>query len=84
MPERQLALQRFVGNNTDLEKLEALLSEFNLFEAMGVSRQELRHSDFLAFLLAPEQAHGLRDSPLKRLLHRVISISKYAFVYIVY
>ena len=50
-----------------------LLSEFNLFEAMGIARQELRHSDFLAFLLAPSQSHGIGDSILKRLLHRAIS-----------
>ena len=73
MTERELALQIFVGDNRELEELEVLLSEFNLFEAMGIARQELRHSDFLAFLLAPSQSHGIGDSILKRLLHRAIS-----------
>lgn len=76
MLKREQALERFVGNNRDLEKLESLLSEFNLFEAMGVARQELRHSDFLAFLLAPTQSHGLGAALVKRLLHRVISVSR--------
>ena len=67
------ALQRFVGDNREMEELESLLSEFNLFEALGVARQELRHSDFLAFLLSPSQTHGLGDSFLKRFLHRVIT-----------
>lgn len=75
MLDSEKALQRFVADNRDLEELESLLSEFNLFEAMGVSRQELRHSDFLAFLLAPNQSHRLGDSMLKRILHRVISSS---------
>lgn len=30
-------------------RLEALLDRFNILEALGVVRQELRHSDFLAF-----------------------------------
>ena len=34
-----------------LEKLEGMLSGFNIFEAIGAVNRELRHSDFLAFLL---------------------------------
>lgn len=34
--------------NSDLERLEGFLEQFNIFEAIGVVRQELRHSDFLA------------------------------------
>jgi hypothetical protein len=49
--EDRTALEKFVTNNQELERLEALLAEFNIFEAIGVVRQELRHSDFLAFLL---------------------------------
>ena len=41
---------RVVGNS-DLEELEGRLEKFNIFEAIGVVRQELRHSNFLAFLL---------------------------------
>ena len=46
------ALEHLVGNE-DLERLEALLDQFNIFEAIGVVNQELRHSDFLAYLLDP-------------------------------
>jgi len=45
------ALEDFLIENPDLERLEIMLGEFNLFEALGVVRQELRHSDFLGFLL---------------------------------
>ena len=68
----QAALEAFVVNNEDLERLEALLAQFNIFEAIGVVRQELRHSDFLAFLLNPAQNHGLGDLFLKRLLKNVL------------
>ncbi len=52
----------------DLETLETLSAEFNIFEAVGAVRQELRHSDFLGFLLDPHQNHGLGQSFLKRFL----------------
>mgnify|MGYP001362130547 CR=1 FL=1 len=70
--ERAL-LEAFVVNNPDLERLEALLAEFNIFEAVGAVRQELRHSDFLAFLLDPTGNHRLGDAFLKRLLKHVLA-----------
>jgi hypothetical protein len=66
------ALERLVVDNPDLERLEALLDQFNIFEAIGAVHQELRHSDFLAFLLNPNQSHGLHDIFIKRLLQRVL------------
>ncbi len=66
-------LERFVTGNDDLEQLERLLSQFNIFEAMGAQRQELRHSDFLAFLLNPRQPHGLQDTFMRQLLRRTLS-----------
>ena len=48
--------------------MENLLKRFNLFEAVGVVRHELRHSDFLAFLLDPAHNHGLGDIFLREFL----------------
>ncbi len=62
------ALEDFVVGNRDLERLEALLDRFNILEALGMLRQELRHSDFLAFLMDPKGSHGLGDVFVKRLL----------------
>lgn len=56
----------------DLERLEALSAEFNIFEAIGAVRQELRHSDFLAFLLNPQQNHGLGQHFLQRFLQTAL------------
>ena len=36
------ALEDFLVGNQDLERLEALLDRFNILEALGVVRQELR------------------------------------------
>lgn len=69
-------LEALVVDNPDLERLEALLDQFNIFEAIGTVRQEVRHSDFLAFLLNPQQNHGLGDTFLKRLLQRALSLGE--------
>ncbi len=66
------ALESFLVGNQDLERLEALLGRFNVFEAIGVVRQELRHSDFLAYLLDPRANHGLGDTFAKQLLQEVV------------
>jgi hypothetical protein len=71
----QAVLETFLIENPDLERLELLLDEFNLFEALGVVRQELRHSDFLGFLLDPRQPHGLGDMFLTLFLRRVVQSS---------
>ena len=71
----QEALEAFLIDNPDLEQLEGLLAEFNLFEALGVVRQELRHSDFLGYLLDPRQNHGLADSFLTIFLRKAIRAS---------
>jgi hypothetical protein len=67
------ALEDLSEVNLDLERLEALLKRFNIFEATGFIRQELRHSDFLAYLLDPKGTHGLGDAFAKRLLKRVLA-----------
>ena len=66
------ALEDFLVGNRDLERLEALLDRFNILEALGVVRQELRHSDFLRFLLDPRNPHGLGDTFVKRLLQKIL------------
>lgn len=71
-------LQALVVRNPDLERLESMLDRFNIFEALGAVRQEVRHSDFLAFLLDPRQNHGLGDLFVKRLLQESIAQADFA------
>lgn len=71
--EDKKALEAFVLNNPPLAKLERELAKFNIFEAIGAVKQELRHSDFLAFLLDPNQPNSLGNQFLKRLLMQVLS-----------
>ena len=41
---------------------KSILDQFNIFEAMGAVHVEVRHSEFLSFLLDPYQNHGLGDT----------------------
>jgi hypothetical protein len=66
------ALERLVVDNAELEQLESLLNPFNIFEAVGAVAQEVRHSDFLAFMLSPSQNHGLGDLLAKRFLQKAV------------
>jgi hypothetical protein len=69
------ALEALVVENDDLDELEARLAQFNIFEAIGAVRHELRHSDVLAFLLDPSQTHALGDAFLRRFLQRALANS---------
>jgi hypothetical protein len=69
-------LERLIVENPDLERLEAFLNEFNIFEAIGMVNQEIRHSKFLSFLLDPKANHGLGDFFLKRILLKALRSSQ--------
>ena len=66
------SLNDLIINNPDMERLESLLAQFNIFEALGAVRVELRHSDFLAYLLDPLGNHGFGDAFVKRLLQTLL------------
>lgn len=51
-------LEEFVLQNPDLERLELILSDFNLFETLNFVNAEIRHSSVLSWLLDPNQNHG--------------------------
>lgn len=70
--ENRALLETFVVDNSELERLEQLLGQFNIFEAVGAVRHELRHSDFLAFLLDPRQNHGLGDEFIRLVLQKTL------------
>ena len=81
MPTQLQAVKAFADTeqNPDLLRLETLLSRFNLFESVGVVRHELRHSDFLAFLLDPDRNHGLGAAFLRRFLRAALDLGSQDF-----
>lgn len=48
--------------------LEARIGRFNIFDALRISDVEIRHSNFLAFLLDPAESHGQGQLFLKAIL----------------
>jgi len=68
-------LEAFLQDD-DLERLEHIAEEFNIFEVLGAVRQELRHSSFLAWLLDPSRNHGLGDYFLKRFLWTTAGLAR--------
>lgn len=67
------ALEKFVIENRDLEALEAKIAKFNIFEAVGMVRQEIKHSRLLRFLLDPSEKHRLGDLFLKKFLVSILT-----------
>jgi hypothetical protein len=66
------AIEYLVVDNPDLERLEVLLDQFNIFEAIGAPWQVSRHSSLLAFLLNPQGNHRLGDQFIKRFLQKAV------------
>src|SRR6266487_6982507 len=62
------ALERFVVENDGLLQLESHIGRFNIFDALGITRVEIRHSNFLAFILDPAESHGQGQVFLKAVL----------------
>jgi PD-(D/E)XK nuclease superfamily len=64
-------LERFVLDNPDLERLEAILGDFNPFVALRWTWQEVRHSQFLRWLLDPQETHGIGEYFLRAFTKRL-------------
>ena len=69
-------LERFILNNPELDRLEGMLGEFNLFETLNLVHAEIRHSNVLAWLLNPLGNHGLGTYFLNLFLKHFISENK--------
>jgi hypothetical protein len=69
-------LERFVYENPELERLEALLDDFNPFVALRWTHQEIKHSAFLRWLLDPAETHGLGAYFLRAFLKRLAHESR--------
>lgn len=64
-------LTNFLMYCPELSKLEATLSQFNIFRVLRADQNELRHSNMLAWLFNPDESHGLDDLFLRRWLMEI-------------
>lgn len=54
-------------NDAEFHELVEKTRRLNIFEVLGITKTEIRHSNFLAWLLDPKEAHGLGDRFLRAL-----------------
>lgn len=68
----QELLEKFICDE-NLKKLEKTFGQFNIFDCLKLTRAEIRHSNFLAWLLNPNENHGFNDLFLKKFLIKVLN-----------
>jgi hypothetical protein len=68
MEEELQVLEDFLMEIEILDDIESKVSVFNVFETLGLFHTEIRHSNVLAWLLKPQENHGLGESFFKNLL----------------
>jgi len=56
----------------ELLELESRISRLNIFRILKAEKNEIRHSNMLAWLLDPQESHGLGDRFLRRWLMKVV------------
>lgn len=66
--DRELRLIRLLKDVETFERMDCFPTGFNMFEAVGMVNQEIKHSNFLSFLLDPNKHHPFRDNFLRAFL----------------
>ena len=69
------AIENFLLDIRCLNRLDAWKNSLNIFDVLGITNAEIRHSNVLAWLLDPNENHGLEDSFLRELF--VIIVEKH-------
>ncbi len=77
MPDKEELLENFIFDK-NLKNLEEKyeLNKFNIFNCLKLSGVEIRHSNFLAWLLDPCETHGFGDYFLKKILKAIVKDKK--------
>ena len=65
-------LTQLIMDCPELSQLEIQLSQFNIFRVLRADRNELRHSNMLAWLFTTDESHGFDDLFLRRWLMIVL------------
>lgn len=63
-------------NDIEFDQLELLNNDVTFFEIIGASKTEIRHSNFLAWILNPKASHSLGESFLKRFIREMVADSR--------
>ena len=65
------ALQDFLLDIKCLEPLSEWTKRFNMFDILKLTRYEIRHSNMLAWLLDPNENHGIGDGVLRGVIQHI-------------
>lgn len=65
-------LANLLKDRQAFDSINEYTSNFNVFTTLGIKNNELKHSNMLAFLLNPDEKHGLDDELIKYLLNYYI------------
>jgi len=74
-------LKNFINENKELQKLENITDKFNIFRSLDIVSNELKHSNFLSWLLDPTGTHGLGNYFLTAFLKKYLF--KYHFLKVI-
>ena len=66
-------VRRFLLDIGCLDLLSKWTRRFNLFDVLGISRVEIRHSNALAWLMDPNENHGLGDGIIRGFIRHTVS-----------
>lgn len=69
-------LEQFMLNIDELNRLSKYKNEVNFFEITGMVYKEIKHSNFLAWLLNANANHGLGDKFIRKFMQNVIKQNK--------
>lgn len=67
------ALKNFLLDIDCLDQLDEWTGKFNMFDILKITRAEIRHSNLLAWLLTPNENHGLNDSIIKGFIQYAVT-----------
>lgn len=70
-------LLEFIMDSDTLEEIEAQIDEFNVFETLGITKAEIRHSNVLAWLLNPRENHQLDDIFTRNFIKQILYLNKH-------
>ena len=59
-------------NNPDFKNIQSFSEKFNLFKVLKLEDYEIRHSNFLAWIMRPKESHGIGDKFINILLNKFL------------
>ncbi|MDW5318141.1 PD-(D/E)XK nuclease family protein [Rhizobium sp. PL01] len=74
MDDIPLRISELIMEDADFQNLEKSLDIFCPFEAVGMVSAEIRHSNFLSYILNPNRPHGFKGALLRTFLMSAMRI----------